>query len=185
MALIRVHVHLLPPTHPQRFTNLQTHPSLHYEKIPRKLRISCSTSDSNSVKDMELAMNLSTEIERMKTQMVQIQEAMKTSRKLLYAELCLYLGLGKDELRRKWERMEEDDKWVLAEEFVSDWSSNFHPLSAKSVKQLVDQHLFHDGNDDENGNNKDNNSSQDSSSPSMLFSHFSGLKKLMGYPDDK
>ncbi|CAI9294317.1 unnamed protein product [Lactuca saligna] len=41
------------------------------------------------------------------------------SRKLLYAELCLYLGLGKKELRRKWDRMEEDDKWVLAEEFVS------------------------------------------------------------------
>ncbi|KAI3671804.1 hypothetical protein L2E82_53250 [Cichorium intybus] len=147
MALIRVHVHLLPPTHPQRFTNLQTHLSLHYNKIPRKLRILFSTSDSNNIKDIKLAMNLSTEIERMKTQIIQTQEAMKMGRKLLYTtELCLYLGLGKDELRRKWERMEEDEKWVLAEEFVSHWSSNFHPLSAKSVKQLVDQHLFDDEN---------------------------------------
>ncbi|CAH1450499.1 unnamed protein product [Lactuca virosa] len=183
MALIRVHVHLLPGTHPLRFTNFQTHPSLHCNKIPPKLRISCSSSNSKSINDMELAMDLSTEIERMKIQMIQTQEAMKTSRKLLYAELCLYLGLGIEELRRKWERMEEDDKWVLAEEFVSDWSSNFHPLSAKSVKQLVDQHLFQDGNDHDNGNNKDNNSSQDSSSSSSLL--FSGLKKLMGFPDDK
>ncbi|KAL4555923.1 hypothetical protein LXL04_038557 [Taraxacum kok-saghyz] len=150
MALIRVHVHLLHSRSPLRCTDFQTYPSLHYDKRPRKLRISCSSSNSKNINDLELAMKLSTEIEKMKTQMVQTQEAMKTSRKLLYAELCLYLGLGKEELRRKWERMEEDDKWVLAEEFVSDWSSNFHPLSAKSVKQLVDQHLFHDGNDDGN-----------------------------------
>ncbi|KAI3786265.1 hypothetical protein L1987_39826 [Smallanthus sonchifolius] len=136
---------------------ISSFPQAQHDRVNSSLR--CPTSCSNSISDMELAMDL----EKMKRQTVETQEAMKRSRKVLYAELCLYLGLGKEELRRKWERMEEDDKWVLAEEFVSDWGSNFHPLSAK---ELVDQHLFHDVN-------------KDSSSVYL----FSGLKKLMGFPD--
>ncbi|XP_071712966.1 uncharacterized protein [Rutidosis leptorrhynchoides] len=116
---------------------------------------------------MELEMGLATEIEKLKTQMLETQEAMKSSRKLMYAEMCSYLGLGKEELKIKWEKMEENDKWVLVEEFVSDWGFNFHPLSAKSVKELVDQHLSQD-------------SPSSSSSSTILFS---GLKKLMGFID--
>ncbi|KVI08546.1 hypothetical protein Ccrd_013085 [Cynara cardunculus var. scolymus] len=126
MALIRVHLHLnlLPPHHLLQFTKFQTHPFLHCPNTPPKLQISCSSSSSNSnsssIVDIELVMDLATEIEKMNAQTVQTQEAMKASRKLLYAELGLYLGLGKEELRRKWEKMEQDEKWILAEEFVSD-----------------------------------------------------------------
>ncbi|KAK1406905.1 hypothetical protein QVD17_38514 [Tagetes erecta] len=162
MALISFHLlhlqHLpkTPPFHPK----LQTH--------PKHLQISCSNSSSNNISDMDLALGL----EKMKTQMLQTQEAMKTSRKLVYTELCLYLGLGKEELKKKWEKMRDDDKCVLAQEFVSDWGFNFHPLSPKSVQQLVDQHLLDDDNDDD----KDVDDG---------FYLFSGLKKLMGFQDDK
>ncbi|GKD52644.1 hypothetical protein Tco_1281620, partial [Tanacetum coccineum] len=78
------------------------------------------------------------------------------------------------ELKRKWVKMEENDKWVLAQEFVkSDWGLNFHPLSVKSVKELVDQHLLYDDND----GLKDSPFSDNS----MLFT---GLKKLMGFSND-
>lgn len=91
----------------------------------------------------------------------------------MYTKLCLHLGLGKDELRIKWDRMEEYEKWVLVEEFVSNWSSNFHSLFASFVKHFVDQQLV----------------------ITMIIIHlrilllryclFSGLKKLMGFTDDK
>ncbi|PWA78698.1 hypothetical protein CTI12_AA213160 [Artemisia annua] len=163
MALItRVHHHL--NLHPQ------THPFPFTKPTQKKHQISCSSSSPD-----ELSLQLSTQIKKLKTQKLQTQEAMKKSKKLLYTELCLFLGLSQDELKRKWEKMEENDKLVLAQEFVkSDWAFNFHPLSVKSVKELVDQHLLHDND----GGMKDDN---DSANNSILFS---GLKKLMGFSDD-
>lgn len=173
MTQIRVHIHLIvPKTQTLRFTKFHNNPSLYSYKTLKSHKISCSNSNPN-INNMELEMGLAIEIEKMKTQMLQTQEAMKKSRNLLYAELCLYLGLGKEDLKRKWEKMEENDKLVLVQEFVSDWGINFHPLSVKSVKELVDQNLFHD-------NDNDDNLSQDSLSSSVLFS---GLKKLMGFRD--
>ncbi|KAK2990932.1 hypothetical protein RJ640_000211 [Escallonia rubra] len=46
--------------------------------------------------------------------------------------------------KKKWKKLDEDSKWVLAKEFVSEWGANFHPLSAKSVKEMVDEHLIGD-----------------------------------------
>ncbi|GKB98881.1 hypothetical protein Tco_0985018 [Tanacetum coccineum] len=158
LNLIRVHLNLHPQTHPFQF--------------PKKHQISCSLNPKSSRN--ELAHELSTQIEKLKTQKLQTQEAMKKSKKLLYTELCLFLGLSQDELKRKWVKMEENDKWVLAQEFVkSDWGFNFHPLSVKSVKELVDQHLLYNDND----GLKDSPFSDNS----MLFT---GLKKLMGFSND-
>nr|XP_043621334.1 uncharacterized protein LOC122593057 [Erigeron canadensis] len=168
MSLLHIHHSLVPQTH---LTNSS-------KKTFIKPQISCSSSSSNSINDMNLSKDLSIEIKKIKTQMAQSQEAMKTSRKLLYTEMCNYLGIGQEELKRKWEKMEEADKWVLAQEFVSDWGSNFHPLSAKSVKELVDQYVFRDDNDANKKVNDDDDGDGDSS-----FVLFSGLKKLMGFPD--
>ncbi|KAK9988859.1 hypothetical protein SO802_029098 [Lithocarpus litseifolius] len=65
----------------------------------------------------------------------------------------------------KWRKMDEEEKWVLVKGFVSDWSMDFHPLSARSVKEMVEECLL-----EENPSTK--------SSLSVLFP---GLKRLMGF----
>ncbi|KAA8545697.1 hypothetical protein F0562_020852 [Nyssa sinensis] len=105
----------------------------------------------------------------MSTQLVQGEEAMRKSRQLLFTELCQYMGLKVEEVKKKWNKMDEDDKWVLVKGFVSEWGVNFHPLSARSVKAMIEEHLL-----------EDNSSSN--SSPSLLFS---SLKKLMGFSPKK
>jgi hypothetical protein len=54
----------------------------------------------------------------------------------------------------------------LVKGFVSEWSMNFHPLSARSVKEMVEEYLQED------------NPSAAKSSPSVLFP---GLKRIMGF----
>ena len=98
----------------------------------------------------------------------QTEEAMKKSKQLLFTELCNYLGLRTEEMMKKWRNMEEEDKWVLVKGFVSEWGVNFHPLSVRSVKEMVEEHLVED------------NLASQSSSVSLL----PGLKKIIGFPLD-
>ena len=83
------------------------------------------------------------EIEKKKipTHLAQRVEAMRKSRELLFTELCNYLQLKPEELKNKLGKMNEEEKWVLVRGFVSEWSVYFHPLSARSVKELVEEHL--------------------------------------------
>lgn len=90
---------------------------------------------------------------------------MKKSKELLFTELCQYLALKGEEVKKKWRKMDDEDKWVLVKGFVSEWSESFHPLSARSVKEMVEEYL-----QEENPSPK--------SSPSSLFP---GLKKMMGF----
>ena len=126
-----------------------------------KIKLSCS----KRISDSELALDLASEVEKINTQLVQREEAMKKSRELLFTELCQYMGLKEDEMMKKWKGMIEDDKWVLVKGFVSEWSVNFHPLSARSVKDMVEEHLVE-------------NTPSMNSYPSLLFPN---LKKLMGF----
>lgn len=96
---------------------------------------------------------------------------MKKSREILFTELCQHMGMRDNEVKKKWKKMNEDDKWVLVKGFVLEWGVNFHPLSAKSVKELVDEYLV-----------EDNTSPSDSSSGPMLFPN---LKKIMGFSQNK
>ena len=66
---------------------------------------------------------------------------MKKSRELLVNDLCQHLGFKTEELKKKWRNLSEDDKCVLIKGFVEEWGVNFHPLSAKSVKEMVDEQL--------------------------------------------
>jgi len=92
---------------------------------------------------------------------------MKKSRHLLFSELSKYLGLGPEELKERLKEMKEEDKWVLVKGFVSEWGEDFHPLSARSVKEMVEEHLA-----------EDNPPPPPVSSSSFLFP---GLKKMIGF----
>lgn len=94
---------------------------------------------------------------------------MKKSKELLFTELCQYLALKGEEVKIKWRKLDEEEKWVLVKGFVSDWSVDFHPLSARSVKEMVEEYLL-----EENPSAK--------SSLSVLFP---GLKRLMGFTQNK
>lgn len=92
---------------------------------------------------------------------------MNKSRELLFTELCQYLDSKAEEVKKKWMKLDEDEKWALVKDFVSEWGVNFHPLSAKSVKELVEEHL-HQQN-------------PPAKSPAL----FPGLKRMMGFSQDK
>lgn len=100
----------------------------------------------------------------MNTHLVQREEAMKKSKELLFIELCHYLALEKEEVKRKWSKMDLEEKLVLVKEFVNEWGVNFHPLSARSVKQMIEEYL------------QEEKPSSDSST-SVLFP---SLKRMMG-----
>ncbi|CAA2964449.1 Hypothetical predicted protein [Olea europaea subsp. europaea] len=132
-------------------TNFHTHPFpssssaaatyfIKFNSTPRKsLKISCTNEEISS--DDMLAVELDLEISKLNTNMLQTEEALKKSRELLFTELCNFMGLNSVDLKKKWERMNEEEKWVLAKGFVTEWSAHFHPLSAKSVKEMVNEHL--------------------------------------------
>ncbi|KAL0422467.1 UNVERIFIED_CONTAM: hypothetical protein Slati_3269600 [Sesamum latifolium] len=160
---------LLPNLLPQP-TKFQPHPFPSHlvepsSNAPRTLRISCS-KEKEGLTDELLAVELGIEIKKLNSHTVQRDEALKKSRELLFTELCKFMGLKSDELRKKWKRMTEEERWVLAKGFVTEWSAHFHPLSARSVKELVEEHL-----------GKSNEFSD--SVPSNLFPD---LRKLLGFP---
>lgn len=130
-------------------------------------------SKSNRFSDSQLASELATEVGKINAQIVQREEALTKSRELLFKELCNYLGVAAEEVKKRWTQMSEDDKWVLVKNFVSDWGFNFHPLSAKSVKELVDEYLVAVVN-------KDMHVQGGSSTATMLFP---SLRRLIGLSD--
>lgn len=127
-----------------------------------RTRISCT----NNISDAEFA----SEVAKINSHAVQKEEAMKKSKELLFTELCQYLGLKEEEVKKKWRKMDEEEKWGLVRGFVSEWSVNFHPLSSRSVKEMVEEYL------------QDENPSSAASCPPSLFPE---LKKLMGFSQDK
>lgn len=52
-----------------------------------------------------------------------------------------FAGLKSEDLKKKWCRMNDAEKWVLVKGFVAEWSKHFHPLSARSIKELVEEHV--------------------------------------------
>ncbi|XP_062177595.1 uncharacterized protein LOC133882432 [Alnus glutinosa] len=130
-----------------------------------RTRISCV----NKISDAELSSNLASEVAKINTHLAQREEAMKKSKELLFTELCHYLALQGDEAKKKWRKMDEEERLVLVKGFVTEWSANFHPLSARSVKEMVEEYL-----------QEENPSS--TSSPSLLFP---GLQRIMGFSQNK
>ncbi|CAN4107867.1 unnamed protein product [Withania somnifera] len=163
MAL-RIHL-LCPARFPSQSTKPQSNrvPSMYTLKNQSKFqKLSCSNNDNMS--GLELSLDFATEVGKMNTQMLQKEEALKKSRELLFVELCNYTGLRSEEMNKKWKKCSEEEKWVLIKSFVLEWGSHFHPLSARSAKELVDEYLVE-------------NTSEFTSSTSF----FPGLRKLMGF----
>ncbi|EYU18375.1 hypothetical protein ABFS82_02G050600 [Erythranthe guttata] len=133
-------------------------------KIKIKIKIKCSKEKEENLTDETLAAEIGVEIEKLKSRAVQREEALKKSRELLFAEMCGFAGLKSDELKKKWRRMSDEERCDLAKGFVGGWSAQFHPLSAKSVKEMVELHLL-----DSDSNSSANN----------LFPDFA---KFLGFP---
>ncbi|XP_015055040.1 uncharacterized protein LOC107001529 [Solanum pennellii] len=164
-------IHLLYPNRfPSQFTNSQTNlvPSMYtFKNHPKFHKVSCTNNDDDDMNDIDLASDFATEVGKMNTQMIQKEEALKKSKELLFVEFCNYTGLKSEEMKKKWKKFSEEEQWDLVKSFVLEWGAHFHPLSARSVKELVDEYLV------------ENISEFNSSS-----SFFPGLKKLMGFSGD-
>ncbi|XP_015892478.1 uncharacterized protein LOC107426731 [Ziziphus jujuba] len=123
-----------------------------------------------------LASDLAKEVARMNSVLVQREEAMEKSRELLFRELCEYLNLKAEEVKKRWGKMDDEEKWALAKGFLSEWGASFHPLSARSVKELVEEYLRK-----EDPSPKSSSSSSSSSSSAL----FPTLKKIMGFSQNE
>ncbi|KAL8060828.1 hypothetical protein ABFX02_02G050500 [Erythranthe guttata] len=134
----------------------------------RTLKIKCSKEKEENLTDETLAAEIGVEIEKLKSRAVQREEALKKSRELLFAEMCGFVGLKSEDLKKKWRRMSDEERCVLAKGFVGGWSAQFHPLSAKSVQEMVDLHLLDSDSD-----------SHSHSSANLLFPDFA---KFLGFP---
>ncbi|KAL5988388.1 hypothetical protein ACLOJK_036152 [Asimina triloba] len=165
MALAPLQVRLpctAPPSH---------HPflpkSLNYSSpLPSPIRktttshlLLCGSSRKPIISDSELASELAARVERRK-------EAMKKSRDLLFGDFCSYLGLGADDTRVRWRGAGQEERLDWIRGFVVEWGASFHPLSLKSVKEMVEE-CVGEGNP---------HPPQVSVSP---FSGFERLKKVM------
>ncbi|KAL5787890.1 hypothetical protein ACOSP7_004839 [Xanthoceras sorbifolium] len=140
--------------------------SLKFQSNPNRPRtqILCSRSSSSiSISDSELASDLA----KINTHLLHKEEAMKKSKYLLFTELCQFLDLKEDQVKKKWSKFDEDEKWDLVKGFVSVWSVHFHPLSPRSVKQMIEEYLREQ--------NQHPSSSPTSAPASLLFSGFKSL----------
>ncbi|KAJ4965444.1 hypothetical protein NE237_017293 [Protea cynaroides] len=119
--------------------------------------------------DAELAADLAAVAARRNSHSVQKKEAMKKSKQLLFEEFCGYLRLTSKEVKKRWIKVDEEEKMSLVRGFVSEWGAAFHPLSSRSVKELVEEHLAEE------------ESLIPISNPSLIFP---GLRRIMGLSAD-
>uniref|UniRef100_A0A6N2L4D1 DUF7026 domain-containing protein n=1 Tax=Salix viminalis TaxID=40686 RepID=A0A6N2L4D1_SALVM len=124
-------------------------------------------TNKNSSTDADLASGLATEVAKINTHLLQREEAMNKSRELLFTELCNYLALDEEEVKRKWSKIDEEERRVLIKGFVNEWGASFHPLSARSVKEMIEEYLH-----------------EEKPSPdSSRSTRFHGLKSIMGFSE--
>ncbi|KAL2342025.1 hypothetical protein Fmac_009965 [Flemingia macrophylla] len=151
--------HLVSPLFSAAPATLSSH------KLAR--RISCTTGDGGVLSDAALASELAVKAARINAHMLKAEEAMRKSRKLLFVELCEHMGLNEDEAQQKWTKMAEDEKWALVKGFLAEWGAHFHPLSARSTKDMLEEYI------------KQRNAPPPKS-PSSSFL-FSGLNRIIGF----
>ncbi|KAG4977995.1 hypothetical protein JHK82_037273 [Glycine max] len=130
-------------------------------------RINCTGGGEGGINDASLASELAARAARMNAHSVMAEEAMRKSRKLLFGELCEYMGLDEDQAQHKWTYMDDDEKLVLVKAFLAEWGSHFHPLSARSTKEMLEEYLR-----------------QGNSPPKLTNSpfFFEGLNRIIGFP---
>ncbi|GER43280.1 DnaJ / Sec63 Brl domains-containing protein [Striga asiatica] len=107
----------------------------------KALKISCRGEKEEIPADDALAAELNLEINKLNSSSAHREEAFRKSREILFAEVCKFTGVLSADLERKWRRMNEGERWAMAKGFVSVWGDRFHPLSARSVKDMMDEYL--------------------------------------------
>ncbi|KAF8013851.1 hypothetical protein BT93_I1649 [Corymbia citriodora subsp. variegata] len=157
----------LPLNAPPRPPKSRLHPLRFDTRKALPVSVSCRRKEGTG--DAEIASALAEEVARAHTQKKLKDEALRKGRALLFSELCGYFSLREDELRRRWERMEDGERRDLAKDFVSNWSADFHPLSVRSVVEMVEEHLRQE--------------KKPSFSNESAF--FPSLKRLMGLGENK
>ncbi|KAL1534435.1 hypothetical protein AAHA92_30611 [Salvia divinorum] len=164
----------IAPTPTIRFQTLSPNPlpALHTSRFgptrPRRaLRISC-TKETETPSEQLLAAEFSLEIKRLNSEIAQREDAFRKSKELLFAEISDFAGLNSEDFSSKWRRMDDDEKLVLVRGFVAEWSAHFHPLSARSVKELVEEYV----------------AGMSEFSDSASGNLFSGFRKLFGFHSD-
>ncbi|EOX97312.1 hypothetical protein QUC31_015752 [Theobroma cacao] len=159
-----IRIDLLPPKSLQQPRKILNHPfsttTLITNRPNKTHNIPCA---KRNLSDTALALDLAVTVEKINTHLEQKEKAMKQSREFLFTELCQYLSLKEEEVNKKWRKMKEEEKWVLVKGFVNNWGVNFHPLSVRSVVEMVDEYL------------------QDEKSSSGMFP---GLKRMLGFSQD-
>ncbi|GFP92064.1 hypothetical protein PHJA_001350500, partial [Phtheirospermum japonicum] len=105
--------------------------------------ISCRKQNKreNLSDDEMLAVELRLGIKKMSSQMVSREGALKKSREILFIEVCNFTGMKSEDLKNKWHKINEDERWGLVLGFVAEWSNHFHPSYVKSVMEMVDEYL--------------------------------------------
>uniref|UniRef100_A0A803MC80 DUF7026 domain-containing protein n=1 Tax=Chenopodium quinoa TaxID=63459 RepID=A0A803MC80_CHEQI len=132
----------------------------------------------NKISDSDLASDFAAEVNKLNTQSKERENAMKISKQLLFSDLCNYLDMNPDDVMSKWRNLSPDDKLGLVKGFVSDWGLNFHPLSPKSVKDLVEEFVMNDSKENESSDFFQKDELKSSNSDVL----FPTLKKLiMGF----
>ncbi|XP_058069532.1 uncharacterized protein LOC131218771 [Magnolia sinica] len=128
---------LLPkPLKSPKYPSLAIPPPLSARRTKTHL---CCSSSRNPISDPELASELAAEVARINTPLVQRKEAMEKSRDLLFVDFCHYLGLKADDVKKRWRDFGEEEKLDWVRGFVAEWGVAFHPLSLKSVKEMVEE----------------------------------------------
>ncbi|KAI3992983.1 hypothetical protein MKX01_009726 [Papaver californicum] len=161
-------ISLISPKFERKPSNIQTKRSL-LPPNPMNRRSTFQVScNKKKISDAEIAIDLATEIARIKISAIRRKEAMNKSKELLFGEFCQYLSQKPEEVEQKWRDMDETEKVGLVKGFVSEWCLSFHPLSSRSVKDMLEEHLKKE---------VENPSVSLSSSPSLIFP---SLKKILG-----
>ncbi|CAN0920988.1 hypothetical protein LINGRAHAP2_LOCUS32370, partial [Linum grandiflorum] len=137
-----------------------------------RTRILCASTKKSAAENSNLATDFAKEVSRINTHVTQREDAMKKSRKMLFCELCKFLDLEEDKVEMRWDEMNQEEKKALVKGFVDEWGANFHPLSARSVEELIEEHI------------QEKKKSSLSSSELSSSAFFPGLRRLMGFASE-
>ncbi|KAF3786815.1 hypothetical protein EJ110_NYTH24581 [Nymphaea thermarum] len=111
-------------------------------KAPSAARqLSSSTISCSSNQDARFAAELRAQTMKHKVSGLQITEAMMKSRILLFDALCEHSGLRAEEMSKKWAGLSESEKTDCLKGFIAEWGARFLPLSLKSVRGMVEEHV--------------------------------------------
>ncbi|ERN14311.1 uncharacterized protein LOC18442567 [Amborella trichopoda] len=118
--------------------------------------------------DADIAAELRAQAMKAKANGLQRENAMKKSRELLLMALCDHTGMANSsEMARRWRALRETEKWDCLRGFVDEWGEAFSPLSLRSMRAMIEEHLEQEAS----------SMPSSSSSPPLMVAAFTVLQK--------